>query len=43
MVVILFIAWALGFFWYNLDKSIHILPVIALLALSFRKNKRKSF
>ncbi len=43
MVVIIFIAWCLGFFWYDLDKSIHMLPVIALLALSFKKYRKKSF
>jgi len=43
MVTIILIAWALGFFWYELDNSIHVLPVIALLALSFKKYKRKSF
>ena len=36
IAVILLIAWALGFFVYSVGSMIHILLVIALIAIVFR-------
>ncbi len=36
IAVILLIAWALGFFVYSVGSLIHILLVIALIAIVFR-------
>lgn len=36
IAVILLIAWALGFFVYSLGSLIHILLVIAVIAIIFR-------
>ncbi len=36
IAVILLIAWALGFFVYSLGSLIHILLVIAVIAIVFR-------
>jgi len=36
IAVILLIAWALGFFVYSVGSIIHILLVIALIAIVFR-------
>jgi len=36
IAVILLIAWALGFFVYSVGSIIHILLVIAVIAITFR-------
>ncbi|MBN8566326.1 MAG: lmo0937 family membrane protein [Flavobacteriales bacterium] len=42
MAVILIIAWALGFFVYNLGNLIHVLLVIAIIAILLRIIKGKN-
>jgi hypothetical protein len=36
IAVILVIGWLLGFFWYDLGDIIHILLVLAIIAILFR-------
>lgn len=43
IAVILVILWALGFFVYNLGSLIHILLVIAVVAILLRLIKGKDF
>ena len=43
IAVILVILWALGFFIYNLGSLIHILLVIAVVAILLRLIKGKDF
>lgn len=43
IAVILIILWALGFFIYNLGSLIHILLVIAVVAILLRLIKGKDF
>lgn len=43
VAVILVILWALGFFIYNLGSLIHILLVIAVVAILLRLIKGKDF
>ncbi len=42
VAVILIIAWALGFFVYNLGNLIHVLLVIAIIAILLRIIKGKN-
>jgi hypothetical protein len=42
VAVILIIAWALGFFAYNLGNLIHVLLVIAIIAILLRIIKGKN-
>ena len=41
IAVVLVILWALGFFVYNVGSLIHILLVIAIIAVLFRMNRGK--
>ncbi|MEC4005721.1 lmo0937 family membrane protein [Flavobacterium sp. SUN052] len=43
LAIILVILWALGFFVYNLGSLIHILLVIAVVAILLRIIKGKDF